>query len=61
MSNADMRSVSHIWRELIKKTPYGQHLETLRSKIEQSCPGGANSILRIFKCFSEVATLDWFV
>jgi RNA recognition motif-containing protein len=40
MSNADMRSMGHVWREMIKKTSHGKYLDNLRQKIEESCPGG---------------------
>jgi hypothetical protein len=30
MSNADMRSMAHVWRETLKKTPEGKHIDSFR-------------------------------
>ena len=55
MSSADMRSMGHVWREMIKKTSYGKALDSLRNKIEGSSPTGPNSVLRVFKRFRELS------
>ena len=58
LSNADMRSMAHVWRETLKKTSEGKHIDDFRRHIEGSVPGGANSMLRLFKEFRRKASSD---
>jgi Ca2+-binding EF-hand superfamily protein len=58
MSNADMRSMAHVWREALKKTSYGKFIDDFRRHIEGSVPGGANSMLRLFKEFRSKSGSD---
>ena len=43
--------MAHVWREALRKTSEGKHIDEFRRHIEASCPGGANSMLRLFKEF----------
>ncbi len=58
MSNADMRSMAHVWREALKKTSEGKFIDDFRRHIEGSVPGGANSMLRLFKEFRRKSGSD---
>lgn len=58
MANEDMRSMGHVWREALKKTSEGKFIDDFRRHIEASVPGGANSVLRLFKEFRRKASSD---
>lgn len=58
MSNGDMRSMAHVWRETLKKTSEGKFIDDFRRHIEGSVPGGANSVLRLFKEFRRKSGSD---
>ena len=51
MTHADKKVFGQVWRETLKKTKFGRVLDSLRSQIEQSVPGGVRTMLKDFKQF----------
>lgn len=51
MGHGDKKVFGQVWRETLRKTKYGKVLDSLRTQIEQSVPGGVRTMLKDFKHF----------